>query len=207
MRVTLVAGQPRQGKTTLALAVARREAARLLVLDPERSRVLSCIKGVASWPLLAKWLVSPEASSATWEIRLASPNPSDYAAALRHAEYYRRVTLLLDEAWHFTDSEGLPHLTRAARASAHFGGGIGVNLVMTAQRPYDLPPDVRSCFTRLMVFQTREPTDLDYITKRFTLDPEVTARVAGLAPHEFLEFPSATSAPEPQRLSGEEVVK
>lgn len=179
----------------------------MLVLDPERSKVLSQIQAVSAWASLASWLASDKAAVESWEMRLASPNPSDYAQVIRYAEHYRRVLLLLDEAWHFTDSEALPWLARAARASAHFGGGIGVNLVMTVQRPYDLPPDIRSCVTRLYIFQTREPTDLDYITKRFTLDPEVTARVAGLAPHEFLEFPLTTNEPTALKLSGEEVAQ
>lgn len=208
MRVTLVAGQPRQGKTTLALAVARREAPRRLVLDTVRSRALRSVPGVPSWAKLARWLASGEAARPSWEIALRSPQPSDYAAVLRYAEHYRRVTILVDEVLLLaSDRDALPWLVKAARAGAHYGDGAGVSLVMTAQRPYDIPPDVRSCLTRLLVFQTREPGDLEYIS-RFTLDPELAARVAGLAPHEFLEFPPTTSEPlAVQRLSGEEVAQ
>lgn len=205
MRVTLVAGQPRQGKTTLALAVARREAARLVVLDPVRSRALRSVRGVDSWGKLARWLASPNAGGSKWEIALRSEEPSDYAAALRYAKHYRYVALLLDEVLTFTsDRDSLPWLVKAARTSAHFGGGAGVTLYMTAQRPYDIPPDVRACLTRVFMFATREPGDLEYLA-RFTLDPDLAAQVAGLAPHHFLEFPPTSERrSEPQRLDGME---
>lgn len=204
MRVTLVAGQPRQGKTTLALAVARREAARLVVLDPVRSRALHSVPGVDSWARMARWLASPNAGADRWEIALRSAEPSDYAKALRFAEYFRHVALLVDEVFIVaSDRDALPWLVKAARTSAHFGGGAGVTLYMTAQRPYDIPPDVRACLTRLLMFATREPGDLEYIS-RFTLAPELAAQVAGLAPHHFLEFPPTTEGrSEPQRLDGE----
>ncbi len=160
MRVTLVTGQPRQGKTTLALAVARQDPGphRLLVLDPVNARVFREAKppvsGVASWTELATFLVSPHASGDRWELALRSANPADYAAALKYAEHYRHVTLLLDEVLTFaSDRDALAWLVKAARTSAHFGGGAGVNLIMT-----------------------------------------------GLAPHEYLEFPSDTATP--QRLRG-----
>lgn len=205
MRVTLVAGQPRQGKTTLALVTARREAARLIVLDPVRSRALRSVRGVESWPKLATWLASPSAAGSLWEIALRSEEPSDYAATLQYAKYYRHVAILVDEVLTFTsDRDALPWLVKAARTSAHFGGGAGVTLYMTAQRPYDIPPDVRACLTRLLMFATREPGDLEYIA-RFTLDPDLAAQVAGLAPHEFLEFPPTTETPlRAQRLDGME---
>lgn len=204
MRVTLVAGQPRQGKTTLALDVARREAARLVVLDPARSAALRSVRGVATWHQLATWLASPNAGANRWEIALRSEEPSDYAAALRYAKHYRYVALLLDEVRTFTsDRDALPWLVKAARTSAHFGGGAGVTIYMTAQRPYDIPPDVRACLTRLFMFATREPGDLEYIAA-FTLDPELAQRVAGLAAHEFLEFPPTDSRHEPRKLDGME---
>jgi hypothetical protein len=206
VRVTLVAGQPRQGKTTLALAVARREAGRLIVLDPVRSKALRSVTSADSWARLARWLAeSPAARGDRWEIALRSDDPADYAATLRYAKHYRHVALLLDEVLTFTsDRDALPWLVRAARASAHFGGGAGVTLYMTAQRPYDIPPDVRACLTRLFVFATREPGDLEYIS-RFTLDPDLAAQVAGLAPHHYLEFPPTTGRrSEPETLDGME---
>jgi len=196
VRVTLVAGQPRQGKSTLALAVARQDHNRIIVLDPVRSPALSSVRGVSSWVELAKWLVSPPASGDRWEIALRSPNPADYVETLRYAEHYRFVVLLVDEVLTFTsDREALPWLVKVARTGANFGGGAGVMLILTAQRPYDIPPDVRACMTRLLMFATREPGDLEYIS-RFTLDPELAERVAGLAPHKHLEFPPPPSEKE-----------
>lgn len=191
MRVTLVAGMPRQGKTTLALEVARREAHRLLVLDPARSEVLASVEGFGSWAELATWLQTP-AADGKWERALRSKEPADYALTLRHLEYLRHTTVLVDEVLTFTgDLEALPWLTKAARTSAHYGGGTGLNLLMTAQRPKDVPPDVRAMVTRLFMFQTREPGDLEWLAK-FTQDPSIVERVGELPAHAWLEYPSST---------------
>jgi hypothetical protein len=159
---------------------------RVLVLDPVRSAVLAEVPGVSSWPALVQFLVTaPE----RWAVALRSADSRDYVAALRYAVHYRYVGLLVDEVLLVaSDREALPWLVRAARMSAHFGGGAGVRLYLTAQRPYDVPPDVRAAVTRIVMFRTREPGDLDFLS-RFTLDPSVSARVAGLAPHVAITFP------------------
>lgn len=196
MRVTLIAGRPQQGKTTLALALANREARRLLVLDPARSRVLGSVTTLTSWSKLALWLGTPGASADRWAVALRSKEPADYAETLRHLEYLRYCTVLVDEVLTFTsDPEAAPWLRKAARTSAHFGDGTGLNILMTAQRPGDIPPDVRATITRLCCFQTLEPADLEWIAK-FSQDPSFAERVAGLAPHSYLTYPAASSQQE-----------
>jgi hypothetical protein len=198
VRVTLVAGMAQQGKTTLALRVAALEARRLIVLDPTRSTALATVPGVPSWTILSRWLVTPGAQAPRWAVALRSDDPADYAELLRHLKYLRHATVLVDEVLTFTsDPEALPWLVRAARTSAHYGGGTGLSLLMTAQRPMDAPRDVRSQITRLFMFQTREPGDLEWIA-RYTQDPDLAAQVAGLAPHQFLEHPATLTS---RRLS------
>jgi hypothetical protein len=201
VRVTLVAGMPRQGKTTLALAVARKEAKRLLVLDPTRSTVMATVQGVPNWPTLSQWLVTPGAASNRWAVALRSGDPADYVELLRHLKYLRHTTVLVDEALTFTsDADALPQLIKAARTGAHYGDGTGLNLILTAQRPVDLPRDMRAVITRLYIFQTREPGDLEWIAK-YTQQPELAERVAGLAPHHFVEYPATdTRRPHDERL-------
>jgi hypothetical protein len=200
VRVTLVAGMPQQGKTTLALRVGSREAKRLLVMDPTRSIVLATVQGVPSWEILARWLGTPGAAN-KWAVALRSQEPADYVELLRHLKYLRHTTVLVDEALTFTsDPEALTWLVRAARTGAHYGDGTGLNLILTAQRPVDLPRDMRAVITRLYVFQTREPGDLEWVAK-FTQDPDIAAKVAGLPPHAFVEYPAPT-----RRLASESVL-
>jgi hypothetical protein len=201
MRVTLVVGRAQQGKTTLALRVARAEAARLLVLDPTGAKALRSVPGVATWRQLATWLAGTHAAG-KWELALRSTEPGDYAEVLRCAEHFRHVTLLVDEVLTFaSDKSAAPWLVKAARTSAHYGGGTGLNFLMTAQRAMDLPPDARSQVTRLYLFQTWEPGDVSWLAQ-FTRDEKVRERVAGLAPFEFIELPSTDEAVRVRRLDG-----
>jgi hypothetical protein len=187
-RVTLVTGQAQQGKTTLALAILRREAIRGLILDPVRSRpFFGLTPSFSSWDALSDFLVSP-AANGKWLAKLSSMEFEDYVLALQHAPCYRHVTLLVDEGLTFaSDPEALEPLIRLCRMNAHFGGGIGVPALITAQRPNDLPRDVRSQADRWFSFRQEEPGDLEYLKQRCS--PTFADQVAGLGPHQYLTFP------------------
>jgi hypothetical protein len=193
-RVTLVCGMAQQGKTTLALRIVEdSDAPRVIILDPVRSKPFNHIAlQWRSWAELAAFLHS-DASGGKWIGCLRSIESSDYTAALHAARYYRHTTLLVDEALTFaSDPEALPPLVVAARANAHFGNGIGVPLVLTAQRPGDLPPDVRSQVTGWYSFRQEEPRDLQYLSLRCS--PDFALRVAELEPHKYLVFPPTEAA-------------
>lgn len=187
-RVTLVTGQAQQGKTTLALALARKEAARLLILDPIRSKPFRPVVTTwRNWPELRSFLEGREARG-RWEGKLSSQNFPDYTEALAHAPFYRHVTILVDEGMLFAgDLEAGEYLINASRMNAHYGGGLGVPLIITAQRPNDLPRDVRSQVDRWFSFRQEEPGDLKYLAER--CNPDFAAKVAGLPPHQWLQFP------------------
>lgn len=189
MRVVLVLGKAQQGKTTLAYRLTSHTSRRLLVLDPVRSRPLTDAIGqrdaepFSTWAALAAFLASESANGA-WRAVLRSVNESDYARALQAAPYYCHVTLLVDEALWFVDSAAcFPALVRCARANAHFGGGIGVPLWLTAQRPMDVPPDIRSQATQVVSFRQEEPADLKFLSERF--GPSFAESVAGLGDHRW----------------------
>lgn len=195
MRVVLVFGQAQQGKTTLALRLLQTLARRLLVLDPVRSRPFTetVQKGDAlafhSFPSLARlFLVTAQASSARWTVVLRSSEEADYSQALKCAPYYRYVTLLVDEGlWMVSSDTCKPHLIKCARANAHFGGGIGVPLWITAQRPMDLPPDIRSQADCIISFRQVEPRDLSFLSERCS--PEFAEEVADLRAHQWASYP------------------
>jgi hypothetical protein len=188
VRVTLICGMAQQGKTTRALALLEREATRAICLDVVRSKAL---RGVpiawASKTELAQYLVSP-AAGGKWIGCLRSAVFTDYVWVLEAAPYLRHCTLLIDEALTFaTAPESIEPFTYIARMNAHFGDGIGVPVVLTAQRPLDLPPDIRSQVTRIVSFRQREPRDLQWLAG--FASPEFSAAIAELPEHESLEFP------------------
>ena len=187
-RVTLIAGMAQQGKTTLALRVIVAESPHVIVLDQVRSKPFQGVPlAWDSWESLAAFLAS-ERADGRWIGCLRTMEFADYGAALRAAPCYRHTALLVDEALSFTtDPETLDALVKCARSNAHFGNGLGVPLVLTAQRPGDLPPDVRSQVTRWYSFRQEEPRDLTYLAERCS--PSFAEEVAGLPPHEYRVFP------------------
>lgn len=193
MRVVLVLGKAQQGKTTLALKLLQRDAVRLLTLDPVRSHPFSAAiarrdaQAFSTWTALSGFLAGDSASG-NWRAILRSQDEADYVEALRNATFYRHVTILVDEGLWFVDSrDAYPWLKKAARANAHFGGGIGVPLWITAQRPSDLPPDIRSQATQVISFRQDEPRDLAFLAERFS--PSFAEDVAALGNHRWAAFP------------------
>jgi len=189
-----------EGKTTFAFTKLLASADRLFVLDPVRSRPFNAkaedaeagmrpadVRVFRSYDEVAAFLLSGEARG-KWRIMLRSENEDDYVRAIRYARHYRHVTLLVDEALVFTDNdEALEPLIKASRMGAHFGGGTGLTMWITAQRPMDLPRDIRSQLTQCYSYRQTEPGDLDFLAKKFS--PEFAAAVAGLAPHHVVMFP------------------
>lgn len=191
-RVNLVVGQAQTGKTTLAIALLKK-VPRLLVLDPVRSKPITAeilagrMRAFGTWTEAASFLASGEASG-EWHIALRAENEADYQHALHCAPYYRHVVLLVDEGlWFCSNRALLRPLVKVARANAHFGGGLGVPLVITAQRPMDLPPDIRSQADQLISFRQDEPNDLGYLAERCT--PAYAEIVAGLGVHRWEAYP------------------
>lgn len=201
-RVTLIVGQAQQGKTTLALKVLRQEAVRGLILDPVRSKPFSGMEPTfPSWGTLCQFLASTKASG-RWIVTLRSMDFPDYVWALRAAPYYRHVTLLVDEGLTFAqDRDAYDPLVKLCRMNAHFGGGLGVPVLITAQRPMDLPADVRSQADRWFSFRQEEPRDLQFLSERCS--PSFAEQVAGLAPHKFLIFPPSSEAAEESNDDGQ----
>lgn len=195
MRVVLVLGQAQQGKTTLAWKLVRGglAAPRVLVLDPVRSKPLSKAiealdaRAFSTWRGLSAWLASGQADGA-WRAVLRSQQEADYAVALQAAPYYRHTALLVDEAlWFVNSREAYEHLRKCARANAHFGGGLGVPLWLTAQRPMDIPPDIRSQATTVISFRQEEPRDLAFLAERCS--PQFAEEVAALSNHNWVSYP------------------
>lgn len=193
-RLTLVTGQAQTGKTTLAVELLR-SAPRLVVLDPVRSKPFT--RSIADGELvpvgtaqeLFSWIKA--AGDGPYRLALRSKDYGDYVLALRLAEYLRNVVFLVDEGFTLCSSRDvLDALTQAARANAHFGGGLGVPIIITAQRPHDLPPDIRSQADAFVSFRQTEPRDVAFLAQRAT--PEFAESVAQLDAerHGFLVYPA-----------------
>lgn len=198
MRVTVVTGMAQQGKTQLALELARTRGKRVLVLDPAKAKTLQSVATVTSWVELARLLST---RSDRWEVALRTRHFADYVATLKAAPFYRHVVLLVDELLTFTgDSEACEALVAIARTSAHYGEGTGLDVIFTTQRPKDIPTDIRSQTTLLYSFAQREPADRDWISK-FAC-PEFADEVAGLAPHCHAHFPPTQEEPNEGVLHG-----
>lgn len=202
-RVTLIVGQAQQGKTTLALAILKKEAVRGLILDPVRSKPFTGLAPTFdSWKALASFLASDKANG-RWLVSLRSMEFEDYTWVLRAAPFFRHVTLLVDEGLTFSqDAEALPPLIKCCRMNAHFGGGIGVPLLITAQRPMDLPADIRSQADRWYSFRQEEPRDLEFLSQRCA--PAYADQVAVLAPHQYLTYPPTEAARSKDDASGQD---
>lgn len=191
-RLVLVFGQAQKGKTTLALEMLQNRK-RLLVLDPVRSKPISQLihKGAhefKTWEELASFLVT---ANGPWVAVLRSMNDDDYCRAFEHARYLRHATILADEGLHYVSHQKAKELLiKTARANAHFGDGIGVPLWVTAQRPYDLPPDVRSQATNFISFRQEETADLQMLSQR--CNPQFAEDVSKLVGHDWLMYPPRT---------------
>lgn len=193
-RLVLVVGQAQKGKTTLAVKkLLSLSVPRLLILDPVRSKPFTSLiqKGAhvfETWDELAKFLAT---ANGKWIAILRSMNQDDYRKALENARYLRHATLLADEGLHYvSDPLTKECFTKVARANAHFGDGLGVPLWVTAQRPMDIPPDVRSQATSFISFRQDEPADLTFLAQRCT--SAFADKVSKLEGHNWLAFPSTS---------------
>lgn len=166
---------------------------RLLILDPVRSKPFTALirKGAhqfATWTELSRFLAS---ANGRWVAVLRSMDSSDYTKALENAQFLRHATVLADEALTLvSDTETREKLTKVARANAHFGNGIGVPLWVTAQRPMDLAPNVRSQATCFISFRQDEPSDLTFLAQR--CNAEFAEKISQLNGHEWLSYPEGS---------------
>jgi DNA helicase HerA-like ATPase len=207
VRVVAVLGMAQTGKTTLALKLLLRklDVARLVVLDPVRTKPLRRLEPQVlvveckTWKDTASFLSGPAGAAERWVVAVRAQEMAEYAEVLRCAPFYRHVTLLVDEALTFAEAkETRDYLVKVARANSHFGDGLGVPLWLTAQRPMDLPTDIRSQVSQWVSFRQEEPADLDLLAKRCSRD--FAAQVAGLGPHEWVAYPRRL---KPQRRPAE----
>lgn len=191
-RVTLIVGKTQQGKSTLALKLALREAPRIIVLDSARTRVFDSIADggqFATWKELAAWLVTEASKHPRWCVALRSKRPEDYAALLTASEHFRGILLLLDETHKLALMEGVREpLELVALTGAHYGNGAGVWLYMLAQRPTGVPINIRSQADRIITFRQQEPRDRKWLVEWGTSE-EFAEQVGNLPDHQHLIYP------------------
>lgn len=159
--LTVILGRRRQGKSTLALAVAAARSKSIIILD-----VNSQYRSIPSVPidqeLIEESLLDPEGCLLVFRPDAASLTDSWHTLAdiLWQWEDY---ALILDEASEFQSAgwrdEWLDRFLRQAPDSVH--------VIMTTHRVVDFAKLSRALSSDVFIFQTRQQSDIDLLSAEF----------------------------------------
>lgn len=162
--LAVIVGRRRQGKSTLAYAIARSRRRSVIVFDPnDQFRALETLPDAAALPA---WLeTSGEASAA--RIVPAPPVEEAWAAAADILDGGRWAwgdySLILDECSMLMSPAGVDErLERYARTAP-----ADVGVFLTSHRPRDIAPLFRALATDWYVFQTTLDRDLEVLRANF----------------------------------------
>lgn len=104
------------------------------------------------------------------------------------------VTLLIDEADRLCSAVSI---TEGMRRLFNYGRHFGVSVIAVARRPRAVHRDVTANADVIVIGQTQEPRDLDYLAE--FVGEAGASRATELAPHEFVVWPDDLDASEPRR--------
>lgn len=173
--LAVIIGRRRQGKSTLALALARAKAQSTIIFDPNDQ--FQNIEKLESVEALPQWL---ENSGPDSIIRLVPQPPVEetwqaLADILDGGEWaWADYTLILDECSMLMQPQSLDEkLERFARTCPN-----DVHLVLTTHRPRDVHPLFRALATDWFVFQST--IDLDQRVLKDNFGPQLADAVRGL---------------------------
>jgi hypothetical protein len=184
--IYLVTGRREQGKTTLAIALARRVVQRVLV-DPRRQCLDVPVRAESPDEIVCD-LTTLRDHPDIPELAVLPSGPVQPCAdavmlgtrAWIEADPSRQLAIVLDEA-RFIDltSEPVEWVLRCAPRSS-------VHVLITAHRPTDVPVDVRAIVDQWCLFRTTQAHDLRAIAER--CGARVAAAVEQLAPHAWIQW-------------------
>lgn len=183
-RVIAVYGLSGSGKTRYASALARR-AGRAIIVDGGFSGE-SDFPGHRANTFWEFHEFMKRNRSKMFRVRFC-PTVEEFALVCDWARVAGDLTLIIDEADRFLIQSRIPEefLDLAAR-SRHYGVYEGVSLVVLGQNPMQIPIDVRRMSTEMIIFNTAEPADVDWLRKQ--IGDEWAARCPTLAPEWYLEW-------------------
>lgn len=173
--LAVVIGRRRQGKSTLALALARAKRQSTIIFDPnDQFRAVASLPDVDALP---QWLEQSRADSI---VRLvpAPPVEETWAALADTLDggnwNWAEYTLILDECSMLMQPNHLDEkLERFARTCPN-----DVHLVLTTHRPRDVHPLFRALATDWFVFQST--IELDQRVLRDNFGPQLATAAATL---------------------------
>lgn len=159
--LAVIVGRRRQGKSTLALALAKAKRQTILIFDPNNQ--FGAIPAIDD---IETWLESADEKS----IGRIIPNPpvedawAELADILDGGKWeWAEYTLILDEASMLMSPHQLDdRLERFARTSPK-----DVHLILTTHRARDINPLFRALATDWFVFQTNIALDIETLRKNF----------------------------------------
>lgn len=186
--VTFIFGQTYAGKSTLLRhLLTERPHGRSLVFDPSMTEAFDALPELRTRQEAAAFLTSNR-SRGSWLRVVRFESPTDYIWLAGTARYWRGVTWVLDDARALLQWD--PIKTAAvlvAISGRHYGERTGVDLWVTAHRPYHVPPDLRAVVNALYSFRVVEPRDLDLIQD--WCGPRFAMQVAELGPFKWAHWP------------------
>ncbi len=121
------------------------------------------------------------------------PAPEEFRWVCSWAREAGDCLLLIDEADRYLQTGKIaPEFMDLVARSRHYGKYMGVPLVVIAQNPMQIPIDVRRQSTSLIVFNTAEPADKEWLGKMMGKEWEEKAPL--LQPGEFIDWTKGQGA-------------
>lgn len=126
-----------------------------------------------------------------------NPTASEFALVCLWVKEAGDCLFLIDECDRFLQQGRIPEefLDLVARGR-HYGAHRGVSMVIISQNPMQIPIDVRRQSTSMIIFNTAEPADLDWLKK--VVGDEWAARAPMLPEGHFLEWVKGEGTKEGQ---------
>ena len=159
--LAVIIGRRRQGKSTLALALARAKQKTVIVFDPnDQYRALETIHDLPAWledsgeASIGRIVPAPPVEDAWQEV----------AAVLDGGRWeWGDYTLILDECSMLMSPQGVDEtLERFARTAP-----ADVDVILTTHRPRDVHPLFRALATDWFVFQTSIALDVEVLRNNY----------------------------------------
>lgn len=205
LRMILILGKRRQGKSTLAFALAINRHSVVVIFDPDRqyqhcADIPMYVANVSEIPmamnLLMRAMENPSLGTTVIAVTPEKKIQDEVWNAFSDtvSQYPGGYAVIIDEAWNLQKANSInPKLQDMIRSSGNrppIGSGSvehneDFTLIQTSHRFADLSTNVRSVATDFYIFRSTLTHDLDAIEAAFS--PHVTrADVIGLGDHQAI---------------------